>query len=574
MLTNGTDNIVGTSGNDTIVAGTQAGTDALNAGDQINGGAGTDTMNIYAGAANFAAATVQNVEIINVYEDANLDVSANSGVQQVWSLGGAGKTITGTVAQTIGFGNAATGGASVATFTNVAGSADAATIAVKDAGKTTAYTSITVAGIETLTVNATGTNQLGTLTAAAASKLVFTGAGAVTTTLSDAALYKTIDGSAATGALTITASGTTVSDQVLDIKTGSGNDEYVTLFANLSKEDKIDLGAGTDTLTFADTTNLSASVATLAGVTNVEILKVTAGDFLVNGDLVSQTTFNHSSTGTFTGTNIASTDKLVVGGVNTGNSTVAMKLGQTTFNLDLAGSKAAAADASTLTVTGASTINVNSTGTAGVANNNLELTTDSNGTINVTGSQNLTLTAAVPGGSTTGLTINASTFTGKATITGSAQGDAITGGSGADTLTGGLGADTLTGGAGADTFAFAKGSTGGVDGTVIADVITDFVVGTDKLQFTTVGEVVSGQQAAVQAAVTALAAGASQTAIINAMLTANTTANGVSFATYGGDTYVLLEGDAAGDTFVLAEDVFIKLAGVTTIPTFAADVVA
>jgi hypothetical protein len=49
---------------------------------------------------------------------------------------------------------------------------------------------------------------------------------------------------------------------------------------------------------------------------------------------------------------------------------------------------------------------------------------------------------------------------------------------------------------------------------------------------------------------------------------------GVSFATFGGDTYVLYETTAASTTFVVANDIFIKLTGVTTIPTFAADVTA
>ncbi|MDP2768313.1 MAG: hypothetical protein Q8O81_00575 [Giesbergeria sp.] len=575
-LTSSVDNVAGTGGNDTIIAGDQAGNDTLNAGDQISGGAGTDTLNIFAGAANFAATTVSGVEVINVYQDASLNVSGNSGVQQVWSLGGVNETITATVAQTIGFGNAATGAAETATFASVTGTTDAATIAVSDAGKTTAYTSITVAGIETLTVNAAGTNKLGTLTATSASKLVFTGAGAVTTTLSDDTAYKTIDGSAATGALKITAAGAANSAQVLDIKTGTGGDTYTTLFANMTKADKIDLGDGVDTLAFADATDLSAAanVALLAGVTNVEVLAVAGvGAFKVDGDLVSQTAFAHSSTAAFTGTNFAATDSLTVGAVNIAASTVAMKLGQNTFNLALAGSTTAASDASGITVTGASTVNVSSAGTAGVANNVFDLTTDSNGTVNVTGSQNLTLTTALNAG-TTGLSISGSAFTGKLTVTGTGQGDLIVGGLGADTITGGDGTDTMTGGAGADTFAFAAGDNAGADGAAVADIITDFVAGTDKLQFTGFADVVSGQQAGVQAAVTALAAGSTDAQIATAMAAANTTNLGVSFAVFNGNTYVYAETTGATGTHVEADNIFVKLTGVTTAPTFAADVVA
>jgi len=84
---------------------------------------------------------------------------------------------------------------------------------------------------------------------------------------------------------------------------------------------------------------------------------------------------------------------------------------------------------------------------------------------------------------------------------------------------------------------------------------------------------VSGQQAAVQTAVTALAGGSSDIAIATAMATASTTNLGVSFATFGGNTYVLYE-TTGGSTGVAADDVFIKLTGITTLPTFAADVIA
>lgn len=97
------------------------------------------------------------------------------------------------------------------------------------------------------------------------------------------------------------------------------------------------------------------------------------------------------------------------------------------------------------------------------------------------------------------------------------------------------------------------------------------MVGTDKLQFSNVTDVVSGQQGAVQAAVSALPAGAMAIQIASAMAAANTTNFGVSFATYFGDAYVLYETTLAG-TGVAADDVFIKLIGVTTLPVFATDV--
>lgn len=67
--------------------------------------------------------------------------------------------------------------------------------------------------------------------------------------------------------------------------------------------------------------------------------------------------------------------------------------------------------------------------------------------------------------------------TGAGTVLGGKGGDdKLIGGDGADTLNGGLGVDVLTGGAGADSFAFLKGAADG-------DRITDFVVGTDHIDF-------------------------------------------------------------------------------------------
>jgi Ca2+-binding RTX toxin-like protein len=133
----------------------------------------------------------------------------------------------------------------------------------------------------------------------------------------------------------------------------------------------------------------------------------------------------------------------------------------------------------------------------------------------------------------------------------------------------------LTGGSGADTFVFNAAAAAANQSTIGHFVtITDFVAGTDKLKFNGVTDVVSANQAGVQTAVTALAAGSTPAQIANAMANASATALGVSFATFGGDTYVLYETTDDSTTFVVADDIFIKLTGVTTIPTFAADVVA
>jgi hypothetical protein len=398
--------------------------------------------------------------------------------------------------------------------------------------------------------------------------LVIAGAGSVETTLASA-LGKTIDGSTATGNLTI--DNKAAAADVQSIKTGLGNDIYTTVYDDLTKDDVIDLGSGTDSLRFSDATtfNSTATQERLTKVTGVEQLGTVSAILIVDGNFVTQTSYyTDGAAGDFALTNIANNADVNYGaGVILAN-TVGMKLGANTLNVNLAGTATAASDVTTLTVTGSATINVKSTGVDGTANNVLALTAADNQSVVVTGSQNLTLTTtAVP--ATTGFSIDGSAFTGKLTVTGTAGGDNIKGGTVADAITGGDGTDSVTGGAGADTFSFAAGDNAGDNGAAVADVITDFVVGTDKLQFTAFADVVSGQQAAVQAAVTALAAGSTAAQIATAMAAANTTDLGVSFAVFNGNTYVYAETIGAE-----AANVFIQLTGVTTAPTFANDVVA
>ncbi|MCL5740683.1 MAG: hypothetical protein M1430_07465, partial [Betaproteobacteria bacterium] len=99
MLTAGVDTVAGTSGNDTInaqaVDATGAAKTTLSGFDAIDGGAGTDTLNIYTTGTENAtfptAATVKNVEIVNVYNTAAAaalgDASKFEGVTQLWQHG-------------------------------------------------------------------------------------------------------------------------------------------------------------------------------------------------------------------------------------------------------------------------------------------------------------------------------------------------------------------------------------------------------------------------------------------------------------------------------------------------------
>jgi Ca2+-binding RTX toxin-like protein len=71
------------------------------------------------------------------------------------------------------------------------------------------------------------------------------------------------------------------------------------------------------------------------------------------------------------------------------------------------------------------------------------------------------------------------------TITGGAGDDTISALAGADVIAGGAGVDTMTGGAGADRFNFADAQADTGITLATADVITDFVTGSDQIDIGT-----------------------------------------------------------------------------------------
>ncbi|MDB2484100.1 hypothetical protein N9Y16_05875 [Gammaproteobacteria bacterium] len=84
-LTTGADDIKGTNGDETINAGAQSAAGAaittLNEGDSIDGGAGTDTLNITATSddnTSLTGVTVKNVEIVNITGADNIDSTSTS----------------------------------------------------------------------------------------------------------------------------------------------------------------------------------------------------------------------------------------------------------------------------------------------------------------------------------------------------------------------------------------------------------------------------------------------------------------------------------------------------------------
>lgn len=556
-LTNGIDNIVGTAGNDTILAGEQNAVPTLSAGDQINGGAGTDTLKIYAGLSNFATATVKGVEIVEDYSGAaTIDVSANADIKEVWLNKASTNAATAAKTQVIGFGDAAGGAAAVATFTSVGGTADAATIAVKDAGKTTAYTSITVAGVEALTVNATGSNKLGNLVAAAAETITFTGAGSVTTTLvPGTTVLKSVDASANTGGVSVTLTDAQFGANPIKVTGGAGNDKVAFTDA-LGAKATIDLGAGNNTLEVtqgATALTTGSTFAAGAGTADTLVLNTTttaidatsgkmftgfenivlkgASNYTV-GHIAGITGFEIASGATTSATldKLASAASVKISASSTGTQTLTLADNSdatSAVNVSLDNSAAVAAaggvaqvGVSTLVDTNAHVLNFASNGTVATASvNKIDLTGMTNSlaqltNIKITGSQaaELTTDAAsaltlIDGSAATGaLKITATGATKSMTIKGGDAKDVIVASDAASvvsTITGGKGADTITLGS---TVANNKGDvvklTSQADSTAAGfDSITNFAGGTttaanaDKLDLSAFG--FTGAQAGI-----------------------------------------------------------------------------
>jgi len=356
------------------------------------------------------------------------------------------------------------------------------------------------------------------------------------------------------------------------------------VYANLTKDDVIDLGAGTDSLRFSDsaTFNDAATKARLEKVTGVEQLGVvtTATTLTVDGDFVAQTSYYVAgATANAVLTNIANNADITFGKTDvaanvTGANTIGMKLGANTLNVNLAGSATGAAvvggvvatAGDGLAVTGSATINVKSTGTDGQPNNVLDLTAADNQSVVVTGSQNLTLTAKAATG-TTGFSIDGSAFTGKLTVTGTAATDIVKGGAGNDVISGGVGAvsDTLTGGAGADKFIIIAGNT-----AATADVVTDFLTKTDKIDFNATGAGVALAAAGDFTKATGVVADfAAALAAANLVLTNAAGTKQVNVQQVGSDAWVFFnDGGAAG------ADQVVKLTGVALAGIEFADLLA
>jgi hypothetical protein len=317
------DTLVGTSANDTFnalsVDATGAPNSTISAFDSIDGGAGTDTINVYTTATLNtsipSSASVKNVEIVNLF---NTSTNANeqfggaaainagqfTGATQIWQVGAANNNgITGLASTTTaGFRgltlNTANSGtiatASGATSANIAldavkGNTTTNDVVLKVSGTSTVNVSGTIAQTTTGTGSTAASVALGLTAAKDAQTVTLNSAVATTLTATELGtstkMITTLNAAASAGAITF------VGDtDVTSITTGAGADT-VTLAATTAKATTsaaavnatVSTGAGKDTITITTTGDGDVTVDAGAGDDTVSIGATrTSGKITIN----------------------------------------------------------------------------------------------------------------------------------------------------------------------------------------------------------------------------------------------------------------------------------------------------
>lgn len=609
-FTTGIDTLQGTSGNDSFIGSVSNAaptSSTINLGDSVNGGAGNDTLRI-ATDTNAIIPTLTSIERLEIVDNVHdsRDVSGIVGLTSFELEGGTtavagGSDIVVTVAagQTLSLDGVKDGSANVDVATqggivvDSAASVTAVGLSLNNAGAANAAgavnsdldLNVTGAGVATLNINSTGANFVSLATAAALKTVNISGAGTTTIVGDVAATVTAVNASTATGSVSVSFGGGDVT------ATGGSGDDSFAFAATLTTADTIVGGAGSDTISISGA-DIRVPVANgvlpalNTKVSGVETLAFTgAAAALISGQTFTNTEitkllFNTADVVVADQIDFAGSARTYAFGVdNTGAATLNGTAGVTTFNIGLEGSATNGADVGVLTANftnntatqvGTGSINISSTGANGTVNTITSIDGNSNvgvpaadltsTKVTITGSHDLTI-----GGVTSASTIDASAFTGKLVVTGSAGQDFITGGTGADTFNITAGGDTYTGGAGNDVFDFDLASEAS---RATLTTIADFVSGADKIDLAGLSV---GAGTFTATAVNVSAAPDFQGAL-NLAAAGDGSVNGVSsYFQYQGNTYIVTD-NSAGATFVDGTDGVIKLAGLVNLA--AADLVA
>lgn len=501
----------GTAGNDNYVAtigtnGLTANGTTLNAGDVLNGGAGTDTLSVSISGTNTAGVTtsavtlsnIENISVVNFQTDDNedntIDLAQATGVTaiNVTASASTGDTlftnVRGLVAAEMGNG---AGDLSISyTDSVVSGTSDAQTLILK--GQTGGAFTVAGAagGVETLNiVSQTAANTIAIKDAANATIKTMNISGDQKLTLTEGATnpndaVTTINAANMTGQLLVTTGSAAAN---MNITGGSANDT-ITL-GNFTADDTVNGGDGTDTLVVDTTGDMTAT--TLAKVSNVETLKMTgAGAALTmaanvagltkvdltntdnqtvtldsgftnaltvsleNGDKVDNSRANAALTVTMSGADLV-TATTITGGTGTdtinlkadGTASISTNFDHVTFVdnitiVDNGDGASGAVDASGVNIEAGKDVNLNLGAYATALTIDASALDAANVDNNADGKINDSDASAEK------LTVSGASATAALTITGGGAGDDITGGTVNDVIDGGAGNDSITGTAG------------------------------------------------------------------------------------------------------------------------------
>jgi hypothetical protein len=495
------DTIAGGAGADTIDGslvneGGVANVQTLTLTDVIDGGAGTDTLtaSFTAAVTPFSIANVENITLTDA--DASTETVNLVNVSGMDTLTLLSNTTAGDIDNianivTLNLTNNGVNNNVDYAAAAVVGTADAQTI---NLSSHTAGTLTLDAGIESATINSNGAvANVMTLTATGVATVTVTGAAGFSGTFGTAAT--TIDASAATGAVTITQVGA----QVSNVTTGSGADT-IDLSANFvdgtttATRDTVDGGAGIDRLIL--TGNEAGAIGTAADfstITNIETIVIDDdgdGDN-VNMALLGITTLEYDSAiGAATGIIGVSGGEIQYDAADNATNAVTVTINGTattdSFTIDINGVDGGDG---ARTYNGIETLNIATTGTSLMDGAHVMTDTAATQAMNISGTGSLTMgnvTADQITSTMTSGTLVMGTMQQATAITGAAEAMTVVGSTAGDIISGGAGIDTITSGSGNDTITLGEGSDIYILTSVVnfeLDIITDFVVGTDTLDF-------------------------------------------------------------------------------------------
>lgn len=535
-LTTGTDSFVGTAKNDLFKSA--AGT--LQTADTILDSSTTDSdiMNTEVSVNNLAP-RIQNVETINVngtYVTTGMDLANVSGTKDLnlttGILGGTAtvtnasslnalKINAGTNVTTLNVTATASGtrdtvyvNSGSATATNITGSTGADKFDVTTTGNVTIGTTT---AIDTVTLNLSDAE---TTVAGSLGNVVINQTGVAGTITVGAALTGNVASTAKTTItgdkdVTIKSTVANVTDTlIVDSSTGKSTlvitDTATSLDAADIQVDVVSLSAATVTGTTTINANSKLSLdAAVAAAQTIQVASTTAGTALTAGQGTLLLDVNKTQTAAIITDTAVGTVILNAGTkAANGNATVTMadlQLGLNTNTLVIQGANdltltKLTLDNTTADVVSAATMTGKLTVTDTVGTGNATLSLGSNDD-SITSAAAAKLTIHANGGNDKVSIANALAVSivnggdGDDTITGNALGAELNGDAGNDTITGGAAVDTINGGAGDDVIDGKGGNDkitlgAGSDTVIIddaasnVDVISDFVVGTDKLVLT------------------------------------------------------------------------------------------